>query len=366
MGGGSEDHCRAMLPRMLTTRTGPANVIVPGQRINPGILAVAGLNAIIGTTVALTIAPLVWSVDGDRNLGAAHALLAGTFGQDHGYLYSPLAAAITVPAAVGLPYALAVAGWLLSRLGVLLAGVAQQTRGLSNADRILVALAVGSFVPSLHDLLLGNVSILITAVVAFVAWGADGYGRGLPLGLILATVPKPALIAILLWMVVYRRRAFLSAIGSAAVLTLFGVVVIGASAYANWLSVLWHPDYLGTNQAGNLALGAMVPGILAWPLMAGTVVGTLVALRRGESPGLIACLCAGLLIAPYTMAYGAVLLLLAVRPLAQASPRATFVLAATGSIGVIIFLPLWVGAILISTLAVPRAAWTRLQQGAES
>lgn len=366
MGGGIEDHCRAMLPRMLTTRTGPADVTVPGLKINPGILAVAGLNAIFGTIVALTIAPLVWSVDGDRNLGAARALLAGTFGQDHGYLYSPLAAAITVPAAIGLPYAIAVAGWLLSRLGTLLAGVARQTRDLSSADRVLVGVAVVSFVPSLHDLLLGNVSILITAAVAIVATRADGYRGGLPLGLILATVPKPALIPILVWMMVYRRRAFLSAIGSAAGLTLLGLVVLGASAYADWLAVLLHPYYLGTNQTGNLALGAMLPGALAWPLMVATVVATVVALRRGESPGLIACLCAGLLVAPYTMAYGAVLLLLAVRPLAHASPKATLLLAATGSLGVIVFLPLWVGAILVTTLAVPRAAWINLNQGAAS
>jgi hypothetical protein len=142
------------------------------------------------------------------------------------------------------------------------------------------------------------------------------------------------------------------------------LVLLGAGAYATWFEVLLHPYYLGTNQTGNLALGAMLPGILAWPLMAATVIATLLALRRGEIPGLIACLCTGLLIAPYTMAYGAVLLLLVVRPLAQVRPKATFVLAATGSVGVIVFLPLWVGAILVTTLTVPRAAWTNRHLGA--
>ena len=220
------------------------------------------------------------------------------------------------------------------------------------------------FVPTLHDLLLGNVSILIAASVAVVAWLPDGYRSGLPLGLVLATVPKPALIPILIWMLVYRRRSLLATIGSAGVFTLLGLLVLGAPAYGAWIQVLLHPYYLGTNQTGNLALGAMLPAVLAWPLMGLTVVATLVALRRGETPGFIACLCAGLLVAPYTMAYGAVLLLLALRPLASVAPVRTFVLAATGSLSVIVFLPLWVGAILATTLSIPRTSWPELHQGA--
>jgi len=64
------------------------------------------------------------------------------------------------------------------------------------------------------------------------------------------------------------------------------------------------------------------------------------------------------------MAYGAVLLLLAVRPLASAAPVRTFVLAATGSLSVIVFLPLWVGAILATTLSIPRTSWPELHHGA--
>src|SRR5450755_2736501 len=351
MGSGAPDLWRAMLPPMLTARTGQASLA-----INPWIFTVAAINAVLAVGIGVLILPIVWSVDGDRNLAAARALAAGTFGQDHGYLYSPLAAALTLPVAVAVPYAVAVGGWLVARLGLLAAGVARETRALSTPDRVLVGIAVIGFVPTLHDLLLGNVSILIAAAVAAVVWLPDGYRSGLPLGLILATVPKPALLPILLWMLVYRRRAALGAVGSAAVFSLLSLVVLGASAYGSWFEVLLHPYYLGTNQTGNLALGAMLPPVLAWPLMVLTVVATLVALRRGEAPGFIACLCAGLLIAPYTMAYGAVLLLLAVRPLARVAPMSTFVLAITGSLGVIIFLPLWVGAILVTTLAVPRQA----------
>jgi hypothetical protein len=332
--------------------------------INPWILAVAAINAILAVGIGALIAPIVWSVDGDRNLAAARALMAGTFGEDHGYLYTPLAAALTIPAVTVIPYGVAVVGWLVARIGILLEGVRREVGDLSTVDRVLVAVAAIAFVPTLHDLLLGNVSILITAALAVVAWSGDGYLAGLPLGLVLATVPKPALIPILIWMLIFRRRALMSAVGSAAILSVAGLVIVGASTYSAWVQVLLHPYYLGTNQTGNLALGAMLPAFLAWPLIAATVVATIVALGRGEAPAFIACLCTGLLIAPYTMAYGAVLLLLAVRPLVRVAPKPTFFLAATGSICVIVFLPIWVGAILATTLVVPRSAWTTLQHGA--
>jgi hypothetical protein len=351
---------------MLTLRTGRARSSAPGLALDARIFAVAAINGVIGAAVAVLIAPHTWSVDADRNLAAAQALAAGTFGQDSGYLYSPLAAALTMPVAGLLPATLATGGWLAARLAVLLGGVARETNRLSTPNRILVAIAAVSFVPVLYDLLLGNVSILIVAVLALIAWSDDGYLTGLPMGLLLATVPKPALIPILLWMLVYRRKSFLSALGSAAIFTGLGLIVFGGSTYAGWLQVLLHPAYLGTQQLGNLALTAMLPPALAWPLVGLTIAASLIALRRGEAPGLIACLCAGLLIAPYTMAYGAVLLLLAVRPLARVAPTRTFLLAVSSSLGVVIFLPLWVGAILITTLAVPRAAWSQLVHGANA
>jgi hypothetical protein len=336
----------------------------PRLAIDPRILVIAAFNAIFGVAVAALIAPHVWSVDGDRSLRAALALANGTFGQDGGYLYSPLAAALTLPLAAGLRYVVAIGAWLLGRLGILLAGIARETRGLSIPDRVLVVIAAVSFIPTLHDLMLGQVTILIGAAVALVAWSEDGYAAGLPLGLILATVPKPAVIPILVWMAIFRRRALLSTIGSAALLSLFGLILLGGTDYANWFQVLLHQAKIGPLQAGNLAPGALFPPVVAWPLMALTGAFTVIAVRRGETPGFIACLCAGLLVAPYTMAYGAVLLLLAVKSLAQVAPIRTFALAITGSLGVILFLPLWVGAILVTTLAVSRTAWAALHQGA--
>jgi hypothetical protein len=348
---------------MLTLRTGQARSTTPGLALDPRIYAIATINAVIGAVVAVRIFPIAWAADIDRNLSAAQALVAGSFGQDHTYLYSPLAAALTIPAAMVLPFGPVIGGWLVGRLAVLLAGIARETRSLTTPDRILVAIAAISFIPTLYDLLLGNVSILIAAAVALIAWSDDRYLTGLPMGLLLATIPKPALIPILLWMAVYRRKSFLASVGSAALLSGIGLLVLGGPVYAAWLQVLLHPYYLGTQQLGNMALGAMLPGFLSWPATVLTVAATVIALRRAETPGFSACLCAGLLIAPYTMAYGAVLLLLVVRPLARVAPRWTFMLAASGSFAVIIFMPLWVGAILVTALAIPVAAWTNLNNG---
>jgi hypothetical protein len=336
----------------------------PRLAIDPRILAIAAFNAIFGLVIAGMIATHVWAVDGDRNLRAALALANGTFGTDRGYLYSPLAAALTWPAAAWLPPIVAVWGWILARAALVAAGVARETRRLTRPDAILVAVATLAFIPTIEDLMLGQVSVLILATVAIVVWRGDGYLEGLPLGLILATVPKPAIIPILVWMLVYRKRALLAALLTAAALTLLGLVLFGPTSYGDWLNVLLHQASVLPLPAGNQALGAVFPPIMAWPLMAVAVAATGVALVRGETPGFIACLCVGLLVAPYTMAYGAILLLLAVRPLAAAARAPAVLLAAIGSLAVVLFLPLWTFAILATTLVVPQAAWTNLHEGA--
>ena len=110
----------------------------------------------------------------------------------------------------------------------------------------------------MYDLLLGNVSILIAAVVAVVAWSEDGYLPGLPMGLLLATIPKPALIPVLIWMIVFRRRAFLSAVGSAAILSAIALVGLGAPAYAALRGPIAIPSFGGAGGAHYRRLAGQV------------------------------------------------------------------------------------------------------------
>jgi hypothetical protein len=335
-----------------------AAVAVPSGRPawlpSPGVLAVAVLTTIVGAAVAVAISPKAWAVDIDRNLAAADALARGSFGMVEGYLYTPLAALLTIPLTL-VPAGLAVAAWFVARLGLVLAGAARETRGWMLGDRWAAALAAVMFVPTLHDLMLGNVSIIMTAGIALVLWGRDRWVSGLALGLVLATVPKPQLLPILVWMLVFRRRALGGTLGAAFAASVAGILALGVDRYRTFVDVVLHAPYLGTPMYGNLGLSALTPEV-AIPLGVLVVAATAVAFWRGEMPGFICAVAAGILLAPYTMAYSVVPLLLGVRPLADASPRAAFALAITASLGVLVALPLWLGAVMVAAIVlVPRS-----------
>ena len=322
------------------------------------VVAIAAFNALFGLAFAVAVRDLVWSVDIARNLSAARDLAAGEFGRNRGYLYSPLAALVTVPA-TWLPASAVVAGWLAARLALVVDGVRRETGGRRPIDRLALAIAAATFVPVMYDLMLGNVTIVIAAAVALVAWSRDRFATGIALGIVLATIPKPAIVPVLVWMLVYRRRALVGAIAAAGVATLIGLAVVGTGPYQAYVDVLRHPEYLDSPQYGNLALTSLSPAI-ALSLAVLTVLGTAVALRTGEAAGLIACLAAGLLLAPYTMGYGPVMMLLAFRPLLAVAPVRTFLLAVSGSVMVFVFLPIWALAWIGAAVAVPRARWVRL------
>jgi hypothetical protein len=331
-----------------------------GARITPWLLGVATFQVIFGAAVGSVIASSVWLMDAARGVMASEALRAGTFGSDHGYLYSPLTALLIVPA-TWIPAGLAGGAWLVGRLGILMAGVRHETRGLDSADRVLIAVAATAFLPTLHDLMLGNVSILLAGSVALIAWSPDRIRTGLPLGLALATAPKLALLPILVWMLVFRRRALAGSLTTAAVATLGALAIVGLAPYLAWVDVLRNPTYLAGPQGGNLSLGGLLPPVLAVPLGAAAIVALLFALRRGEAPGLLAALSVGLLVAPYTLAYGAVFLLLAVRPLARVLPtNVMLVVAVAAPILLIVFLPLLAGALLLVTLVMAPSRWPPL------
>jgi glycosyl transferase family 87 len=320
------------------------------------IVAVAGFNAVLGIAAIVALAPYAWATDVERNLAAAADLVAGRFGTDRGYLYSPLAAALTVPA-TWLPVGVAIGGWLALRVAILIEGIRRETEGWRPVDRVAAGVAAVTFVPTLYDLMLGNVTILMTASVALVAWSRDRVAAGIALGAFLAMAPKPALAPILVWMLIYRRRALVGTVVTAVVTTAGCVLLVGLEPYLAYVNILRRPQYLdGPQQLGNMALTALPP-VVAIVLGAIAVAVTVVALRRGETPGFVAALAAGLLLAPYTMAYGPVMLLLAFRPLLAVGPIRAFCLAMTGSLMVIVSLPLWAFAWLAAVLSVARETW---------
>jgi hypothetical protein len=198
--------------------------------------------------------------------------------------------------------------------------------------------------------------------VALLAWDRDRPASGVPLGIVLAAVPKPALLPVLVWMLVRRPNALIGALSAAVIATLLTLPVVGFDAIQAWVAALRTPPILS---GGNFALTSWPP-VLAATASALTILATAVAIRRGSGPGLICALCCGLLVSNYTVLYGAGLLLPAVPLLARAAPRATTALALTAPIGLLVAFPLWVGAIIVVTLAVPSGSWAAAESASRS
>jgi hypothetical protein len=321
----------------------------------PALVGLAYLTTIVGAFAVVRAAEKVWAADIHRNLAAATALLDGTFGSVQDYLYSPLAAALTVPF-LALPTDLAVAVWLALKIAILTVGTAVATRGLDRMDRVLLGVAVVGFLPILYDLELGNVTVLMLAAIAWIAWKPDSASSGLLLGLILATAPKPQLVPVLIWLVVAHRRALAGALVTAAVATLVGLAIAGQVAYEAWVETLRAPAYLNSGEVINLAVWSL-PLVIAFASAVAALGAFFVALRRGYWPGLLAAICVGLLLAPYTLIYGAGLLPVVAPAIGRAAPRATLALAITAPVALVLAFPVWVGVVLAFATLLPANAW---------
>jgi Glycosyltransferase family 87 len=315
----------------------------------------AFLSVLVGAFALVRAAQNVWAVDAHRNLDAAVALQNGTFGSVPDYLYSPLAAALAVPA-LALPTDVAVVVWLVIKIALLAAGTAIATRDLDGVDRWLLGVTVIGFLPILYDLELGNVTVIVLVAVAAIAWTPDRIATGIPLGLILATAPKPQLIPVLVWLVVAHRRALVGAAVTAVLATLVGLALTGPAAYAAWVEALRAPAYLNNGEVINLALWSLPP-VVALPCVVAAIAAFFIALRRGYWPGLVAAICLGLLVAPYTLVYGAGLLPVAAPAALRASPRAALGLAITAPVALVLAFPAWVGMALAFAVLMPAEAW---------
>jgi hypothetical protein len=178
---------------------------------------------------------------------------AALYGQDAGFyrtcalsvaegrndcsLYPPLAGLLARPLTWVTPTAAAVIMTLVGAT-ILLAGVALETRGRMLGDRVLVAVAALGFAPVVYELSLGQITLLIAAALYLVVRHADAFRNGLPMGIVLAVAPKPMLLPLLVWMLVWRPRALVTALLGALMLTGVGVVLYGTDQYATWASVI--------------------------------------------------------------------------------------------------------------------------------
>ncbi|MBI2763191.1 MAG: DUF2029 domain-containing protein [Chloroflexi bacterium] len=302
----------------------------------PTLFAVAVMNAITGLGLAVTIAADNFGQDSGLFRRCALRLADGQ--PDFcGFLYSPLTALVARPLTWISPTS-AMAAMTLIGLAIVLTGVALETRGQAPVDRLFVAIATVGFAPVVYELLLGQTTLLIAAAIYPVARRPDAFRNGIPFGIALALAPKPLLLPILVWMLVWRRQALSATALTTLLLTGVGISLLGVGQYQEWIAVLSGAGR--ESVGGTFILSARDTGNFSvWPLNLLTfVLGSFVAaaalwaIVRDPSKGFVASLFAGLLLAPYSLLYAFSILLLAVKPSLEFAPRTTRVLALIANI----------------------------------
>jgi hypothetical protein len=320
-------------------------------------LIVAGYSILVGLAAFALYLGRDWSIDGDHALAVARRFLSGESPYDPAYLYSPLAIAFTIPWTV-LPQDVALVGWALVKLLVAAVVVAWVTRDLVVGDRVVAIVASVTFIGVLHDAALGNVNVLIVAAVALTIGLPDRWASGVPLGLILAAVPKPWLLPFLIWAIAFRRRSLGGAFLTAGVATFVGVLIAGPGMYETYLRNLGTaPDF--SPYDFNLAFTHATPELAL--VMALVAVVVLIAIMVGgdEDAALVAAIAAGVLVSPYLGFYSAVPLLLTIRPLVRIARRAALVLVGVGPILTVLALPWLAVALVVTAAAASVRSWKR-------
>jgi Glycosyltransferase family 87 len=294
----------------------------------PTLMAVAVMNVITGVGVAAILQPMAgWDAATYRRCAVQLAEGATEF---CGFLYSPLTALVARPLTWVSP-TMAMIAMTLIGVTIVVIGVALETRGQAAIDRVLFVVAALAFAPVVYELLLGQTTLLIAAALYPVARRPDGLRNGVPFGIVLALAPKPLLLPILVWMLVWRRKALSAALLTALSLTGLGIALLGLEQYREWLLVLMgagRETAAGTftlSTHNNASLWPLTPVTFAIACAVGAM--TLWAIARDSSRGFVASLFAGLLLAPYSLLYAFSILLLAVKPALTLAPRATRVLA---------------------------------------
>ena len=223
------------------------------------------------------------------------------------YLYAPpLAVAMTLLAR--LPVDAATVTWLVLRVVALaLACAIMPVRPWVRGATLLVA---AFSLPVLFDLNLGNVSVLVVALLAC-AWRWLDRPVG-AIAMAAAILVRPTLAVVPAWQALRRRwRPIAWTLGTLLVVGLLTLPVVGIGGYVDYLTVLRNvSDTLGVPRNVDLGSVAMGLGLAApWPTfayLAGAAIGigvVVVASRRDPSAGYVATVGAALLLAPLLWAH---------------------------------------------------------------
>lgn len=206
----------------------------------------------------------------------------------------------------------------------------------------------------LADVTLGNTTIPLVAV-ALVALSGNAIGRGLPLGVCLALVPKPMFFMVVLWICWHERQTALGIVLGVAFATGAGLAALGADVYTAFVGALTRgvdPHFVGNSGLSYVwPLGSLV----AWG--AATVVA--IGLLHRREDGLMAAALSGTFAGIYVGIYSTVLPLAILPRYLRVRPTTA---AAISVAAVIAIQSLWVGA----SVALVVVAWSAWRKGADS
>lgn len=210
------------------------------------------------------------------------------------FTYPPFAAVVMVPPAA-LPPLLLAALWTAANVAALLA-VLRLLLPRTRPD-LVVALAAGCLLlePVWRSLALGQVNLLLMALVAYDVLRPDRRTAGLLIG-IAAGIKLTPLVLVALLVLAGRRVPAVRALAAFTGTVALGLLVATRDAATYWTETLWDPARIGGLAfSGNQSLRGVLtrllghaPPTLLWLLVAGSVTGVLLVLaavrwRRGEA-----------------------------------------------------------------------------------
>ena len=130
--------------------------------------------------------------------------------------------------------------WLLFKVALLAVVAWWFTRDWPADRRLLLALMVLAFPPAIHDLVLGNVSVLTLLVFLAVARWQDPRG-GIAIGLLTVLMPKPHLFPVLAYLAIRRPRDFLASLATIGAGLAIGLVIFGVDPWIAYVGTLTAP-----------------------------------------------------------------------------------------------------------------------------
>ena len=233
------------------------------------------------------------------------------------FRYTPVGALFFVPL-VPLSETTATWAWLLFKVAVLVVVAVWFGRSWPADRRVLLALMVLAFPPAIHDLVIGNVSILTLFVFLAVARWQDPRG-GVALGLLVVLMPKPHLFPVLAYLAFRRPRDFAASLATIAAGLAIGLVIFGPNPWIAFIDSLREP--LGRTFTANVGFSGLFGpiGVVIGLLVGGAIV--IAGIVLGGSRGYGLSIIGGIAMGPYTFIHYLVGTLVAAEPVLRTRPR---------------------------------------------